>query len=100
MKKLIVAAAMSVLAFGATAHAGDEAAGKAKYASCAGCHGPNGKSASPAFPSLAGKDVAYLTASLQDYKTGKKTNPMMSPQAKGLSDADIENLSAFLAAQK
>jgi cytochrome c553 len=98
MKKLIVAAALSLLAMGA--HAADEAAGKAKYASCAGCHGPNGKSASPAFPSLAGKDAAYLTAALNDYKSGKKNNPMMSPQAKGLSDADIANLSAFLAAQK
>jgi cytochrome c553 len=37
---------------------------------------------------------------LNDYKSGKKNNPMMSPQAKGLSDADIANISAFLAAQK
>jgi cytochrome c553 len=99
MKKLIVAAALTMVAFG-TAQAADEAAGKAKYASCAGCHGPNGKSASPAFPSLAGKDAAYLEASLKSYKSGAKNNPMMSPQAKGLSDADMANLAAFLAAQK
>jgi len=99
MKKLIVAAALTMVAFG-TAQAADEAAGKAKYASCAGCHGPNGKSASPAFPSLAGKDAAYLEASLKAYKSGTKNNPMMSPQAKGLSDADMANLAAFLSAQK
>lgn len=99
MKKLMIAAALSVLAMGA-AHAADEAAGKAKYASCAGCHGPNGKSASPAFPTLAGKDVATITTALHDFKSGKRNNPMMSPQAKGLSDADIDNLAAFLSAQK
>lgn len=99
MKTLIVAAALTMVAFG-TAQAADEAAGKAKYASCAGCHGPNGKSASPAFPSLTGKDAAYLENSLKEYKSGKKNNPMMSPQAKGLSDADMANLAAFLAAQK
>lgn len=99
MKKIIAAAALTMMAMG-VAHAADEAAGKAKYAACMGCHGPNGKSASPAFPSLAGKDAAYLAQSLNDYKSGKKNNPMMSPQAKGLSDADIANISAFLAAQK
>jgi cytochrome c553 len=99
MKKIIVAAALSMLAMGAV-HAADEAAGKAKYASCAGCHGPNGKSASPAFPSLAGKDAAYLENALKAYKSGQKNNPMMSPQAKALSDADMANLAAFLSAQK
>jgi len=99
MKKIIVAAALSVLAMG-TAQAADEAAGKAKYASCAGCHGQNGKSASPAFPSLTGKDAATIEAALKDFKSGKRNNPMMSPQAKGLSDADMANIAAFLAAQK
>lgn len=99
MKKIILAAAFSMLAMGA-AHAADEAAGKAKYASCAGCHGPNGKSASPAFPALAGVDAATTAQALHDFKDGKRNNPMMSPQAKGLSDADIDNIAAFLAAQK
>ncbi|MCI4411185.1 MAG: cytochrome c [Thiotrichales bacterium] len=99
MKKLIVAAALSMLAMGA-AHAADEAAGKAKYASCAGCHGQNGKSMSPAFPTLQGKDAAYIEAQLHAFKDGKRNNPMMSPQAKGLSDADMANIAAFLAAQK
>lgn len=100
MKKMIVAAAVALLAMNAAHAAGDAAAGKAKYASCAGCHGANGKSASPAFPSLAGKDAAFLEAQLHAFKDGKRNNPMMSPQAKGLSDADMANLAAFLSAQK
>jgi cytochrome c553 len=100
MKKIIVAAALAVLAIGSAQAAGDAAAGKAKYASCAGCHGQAGKSASPAFPSLAGKDAAYIEAQLHAFKEGKRNNPMMSPQAKGLSDADMANLGAFLSAQK
>ncbi len=38
---------------------GDQAAGKAAAASCGGCHGEQGVSASPATPSLAGQDAQY-----------------------------------------
>ena len=78
--------------------AGDRAAGEKKHAaSCAGCHGANGMSASDSWPNLAGQNGAYLVRILGAYKSGAQTDPMMSPIAKALSDADIQNLAAYFA---
>ena len=94
----ILAAALSVTAFGALA--GDVAAGKARSMSCAGCHGANGISNSPMWPNLAGQKEAYLASQLQMFRDGRRANAMMSPMAKCLSDADIANLAAYYASLK
>ena len=80
--------------------AGDVAAGKAKSASCAGCHGATGTSPSPMWPNLAGQKEAYLAIQLKDFKNGTRTEATMNAMAKPLSDADSNNLAAFYAAQK
>jgi cytochrome c553 len=74
---------------------GDAAAGKAKSVTCAGCHGANGVSTNPMWPSLAGQKAYYLAKQLRDFRDGKRHNPVMAPMAKGLSDQDIENLAAY-----
>jgi len=90
--KLFVAAAAPA------PQAGNAAAGKA--ASCAGCHGGNGVSTNPAWPSLAGQQSAYLVETLKAYKTGARENAMMAATAKGLSDADMQNLAGYYATLK
>jgi cytochrome c oxidase subunit 2 len=51
--------------------AGDAAAGKALYAVCATCHGPNGEGmAAMNGPRLAGQDDWYLVSSLQAFRSG------------------------------
>lgn len=80
-----------------SASAGDAAAGKEKYGTCSGCHGPEGKSLAPTYPSLAGKDADTIKAALTAYKTGAKDNATMKAMASGLSDADIDNLAAYIA---
>jgi len=82
------------------AHAGDIAAGKAKSAACAACHGANGKSSIPTNPHLAGQQEMYLVKSIKDYRDGKRKNPMMNSMAAKLSDGDIADLAAFFASQK
>jgi len=102
MKKTIIvlgiAALGACLSLSARAD-GDVAAGKAKSAVCAACHGADGNSPSPAFPKLAGQNQDYLLHSLKAYKSGKRKNPIMGAQAATLSDADMENLTAYFAAQ-
>jgi cytochrome c553 len=73
----------------------DLAAGKARAATCAACHGANGASPNPAWPSLAGQQKDYMVAALKAYKAGTRKNEMMSGIAKGLSDADMEALAAY-----
>lgn len=78
-----------------SALAGDAAAGKAKAATCAGCHGPEGVSSNPMWPNLAGQKEGYLVKQMKAMRDGTRTDPMMSPMAKPLTDADIDNLAAY-----
>lgn len=102
MKKLVVATLSSVLlvSAGFAQAAGDAAAGKAKSAVCAGCHGANGISANPLWPNLAGQKDAYLVKQIKAFRDGTRSDPMMSPMAKPLSDADIDNLAAYFSSLK
>ncbi len=101
MKRMLLTAA--VLALGATMSlaqaAGDPAAGKAKAARCAGCHGANGEGKG-ANPALAGKSADELSTALKDFKAGKGKNAAMKGIAKGLSDADIDNYAAYYSGLK
>jgi cytochrome c553 len=83
--------------------AGDAAAGQAKSASCAACHGVNGIAAVPVYPSLAGQNEAYLVSSMQAYKNNQRTGGMsaiMTGQAANLSEQDIADLAAYYAAME
>ena len=77
--------------------AGNADAGKAKSAVCAACHGAEGISSLEIYPNLAGQKEAYLASQLQNYRDGKRENPIMAPMAKPLSDDDIADLAAYYA---
>ncbi len=101
MKKIIVATMASLLLVTANVSmAGDAAAGKAKAATCAGCHGAAGVSANPLWPNLAGQKEAYMVKQLTAFREGTRADPMLSPMAKPLSDADIDNLAAYFSGLK
>ena len=96
MKTVFIASIASLLLVTASSGlAGDLAAGKSKAASCSGCHGANGISANPLWPNLAGQKEAYLVKQLKAFRDGARSDPMMTPMAKPLSGADIENLAAY-----
>ena len=75
--------------------AGDVDAGKAKAASCAGCHGATGISSNPMWPNLAGQQSGYLVKQMKAFRDGTRNDPMMSPMAKPLTDTDIDNIAAY-----
>ena len=79
--------------------AGDAAAGKAKSASCAGCHGADGNSVNPEWPSLAGQGDGYIAKQLHDFKDGKRENATMAPMAAPLTDEDMQDLAAYYSSQ-
>lgn len=107
MKKLLLIAltGLSLSVTGAASAAGDAAAGKAKSPVCASCHGLDGNSVNPEWPSLAGQGAGYLVKQLQDFhgdaanKNPARTNTMMSPQAAGLSEQDMQDLAAYFSSQ-
>jgi cytochrome c553 len=101
MKKTIVILNVLLLTIvSAVAMAGgDAAAGKAKSAICAGCHGNNGVSVIPTYPKLAGQHAQYIVKALKAYKAGVRNDPTMKAMAAPLSDADIDNLAAYFSGQ-
>jgi cytochrome c553 len=84
---------------GAAQAAGNAEAGKAKSATCVGCHGATGQGVAPN-PAIAGKPEAQLVQALKDYKSGARPNPMKQGITAALSDQDIENLAAYYASLK
>jgi len=81
----------------APAH-GDPAAGEPLTAMCGGCHGPRGVSSDAATPTLAGQDPQYLIKAIKAYRTSRQ-HWGMQRFVTGVSDRDIENLTAFYAIQ-
>lgn len=102
-------ATMSATLLASTALAADPAAkapepdlakGEASYSQvCVACHGADGNSSAPANPKLAQQHPEYLIKQLQEYKSGKRANAIMSGLAAILSDDDMRNISYWLAAQ-
>jgi len=76
---------------------GDAAAGKTASASCAGCHGEQGVSANPAWPSLAGQDARYLADALKAYKDGSRTDATMKALVASLDDRTINDIASYYA---
>ena len=80
--------------------AGDPAAGEAKAAVCVACHGPAGNSVNPEWPKLAGQHAGYTAKQIRDFRAGEtRSNALMAPMIAGLSDQDIEDISAYYASQ-
>jgi len=79
--------------------AGDPAVGEKKFYTCYGCHGlPNYRNAYPDYsvPMLRHQNAAYITAALQEYRSGERPHPTMHAQAASLSDQDIADIAAYL----
>jgi cytochrome c553 len=101
MKRVLMIATLAAFAVSPATWAGDAAAGKAKAAQvCAACHGPEGnKPSAPDQPILAGQYPDYLIKALTDYKSGKRSNPIMKGFASTLSEKDIEDVAAWFSSQ-
>src|SRR5881392_664808 len=98
-----LAAYYGVTALAGTAQAsGNAEGGRARAAQvCAACHGPDGnRPSTPDQPILAGQYADYLAKALHDYKTGKRSNPIMKSFAAQLTRQDMDDLAAWFSSQK
>ena len=95
-----VAAAAALFIFALPAVPADAEAGRAKAQVCAACHGADGNSDNPQWPSLAAQPAQFIATSLFMFREGNRKDALMSPMAKGLSNADMGDLAAYFSAQK
>ena len=93
----ILLAVTGLVSFNASA--ADAEAGKAKSAVCSACHGADGNSSNPAWPSLAGQHASYTYKQLMDFKQGNRVNAQMTAMVANLSEADMSDLAAFYESQ-
>ena len=96
----MLAAALPFFAGPRAALAADAAAGMQKAQVCVACHGPDGNSANPAVPSLAGQPAQFVSTQLLMFREGKRKDAQMAPFAANLSNTDLNNIAAYFAAQK
>jgi len=75
--------------------AGNVQAGATKAVVCQACHGANGNSNNPEWPSLAGIGADYIAEQLKNFKESKRNNPVMMPNAMSLSPDDMADLGAY-----
>lgn len=104
---LFVLLALAVTSLSASANAPQAAAakpdtskGEASFgAVCAACHGADGNSGTPAYPTLAQQHPQYLIKQLQEYKSGKRDNAIMKGFATALSEDDMRNIAYWLSSK-
>ena len=102
MAALVLAAlapATAVRAAGPAPVATVPAAVPAKAQLCVACHGAGGNSTDASVPSLAGQPKQALVTQLYQFREGNRKNPIMSPLAAGMSNADMNELGAWFSAQ-
>ncbi len=108
MTKFLFAAFASVLMVGSAvaneaapkAAKPDLAKGEAIVAGvCAACHSADGNSMIPANPKLAQQHPEYILKQLQEFKSGKRANPVMMGFASQLSPEDMRNVAYFVASK-
>lgn len=100
MNKLLVSLLLTLGVTGLAQAAGDATAGQTKAAVCGACHGPDGNSAAPTFPKLAGQGERYLLKQMKDIKSGARPVVPMTGLLDNLSDQDLADIAAYFASQK
>ena len=103
---LVTAALLSSIGLVGVANAAsiDKGMALVKKANCASCHGAGlNAPIMPVYPKLAGQYPDYLYYALKAYKVGNgnakygRNNAIMGSQVQAFSDADLQDISAYIA---
>ncbi len=99
MKLKLALATACVLGATGLANAQDPNLARNLAATCANCHGTNGKSVG-GMDSLAGEPRDKLLQKMMDFKSGDKPATIMHQISKGYSDEQLALIADYFAAQK
>ena len=96
-----VVAALGMLAAASAAQAADPNLARNLAATCANCHGTNGRAVPGAgMDALASMEKAKTLQKLADFKSGAKPASIMHQLSKGYTDEQLDLIAAYFAAQK
>lgn len=100
-RRLAAALLLASATLPATAQNAQALQTRALAATCANCHGTEGRAVqNAAVPGLAGMPAVYMTEQLKTFKAGTRPATVMHQLAKGYSDAQIDQIAAYFAAQR
>ena len=101
MKLLHTVTALCLAATASTALAADANLARNLAATCANCHGTNGKAVEGSgIDALAGVDKARILQKLGEFKSGVRPASIMHQISKGYTDEQLDQIAAYFAAQK
>lgn len=99
--RMLLLAACAAAPLGASAQAPDALYVRSLAATCANCHGTNGYTAAgSAVPGLAGMPREYMLRQLAAFREGSRPATVMHQIAKGYSQAQLDQIAGYFAAQK
>ena len=97
MKRILIAAFACAPLF---AIAQDNAAAPSLAATCANCHGPEGRSATKEVASLAGLPRDYIVSTMKAFQEGRRPATVMQQIAKGYSDEQLALIAEYFSARR
>ena len=99
--QLALAFSLACIALTATAQSANELNARSLAATCASCHGTDGRSVEgAAVPSLAGMPKAYMLAQMKAFKDGTRPATIMHQLSKGYNDPQVETIATYFSALK
>ena len=100
LKNIILAAACAA-PWAAQAQSPDALYVRSLAATCANCHGTNGRTVDQsAVPGLAGMPREYMLRQLQSFRDGSRPATVMHQITKGFTQPQLEQIAGYFAAQK
>ena len=97
-RRIVLAAALACTPLAATAQ--DSPAARSLAATCASCHGTEGRSVSKEVASLAGLPKDFLVSTMKAFQDGRRPATLMHQIAKGYTDQQIELIAEYFAARR
>src|SRR5688572_8548137 len=71
-----------------------------KAATCAACHGADGRPVQPVYPIIAGQTARYLYLQMRDFQEGRRSDPLMTPMVAGMTRDEMREIADYFAKQK